>query len=210
MANNTEQRLKILTKAEREELYPIPQFDLLKRQKNFTLSEGELEVLNNLKLFNSQIYFILQLGYLRERPLIYDITFYERKDDIQFILEKYFPGQKFPRGSVSKRSRYNLINRALQFTHRSRADKIFHQELDTYLEDIATICVEPRYLFDECLNFYDRHKKVFDSYRTFRDKISQILSNERKRLEVLLTKKLSPGTKSFFDNYCWLKILYPI
>jgi len=198
MANNTEQRLRILTKSEREELYSIPQFDLLKRQKNFTLSEDELEALNNLKLFNSQIYFILQLGYLRERPLIYDIIFYERKDDIQFILEKYFPGKKFPRGAVSKRNQYNLINKALQFTHRSRADDIFYQKLDTYLDDIATICVEPRYLFDECLNFYDLHKKVFESYRTFCDKISHVLSNERKRLESLLNKKLSLATKSFF------------
>ncbi len=52
-STNTEQRLKILTKSEHEELYSIPQFDLLKRQKNFTLCEEELEVLNKVKLFNS-------------------------------------------------------------------------------------------------------------------------------------------------------------
>ncbi len=195
---NTDHRLKILTKAEREELYSIPEYDLLKRQKNFTLCEEELEAVNNLQLFNNQIYLILQLGYLRERPLIYDFAFNDRKDDIKFILEKYFPGRKPPRGSVSKRSQYDLINKALQFTHRSRTDKQFYRQLDIYLKDTATICVEPRYLFDECLNFYDLHKKILDSYRTFSDKIRQVLSNERKRLETILNKKLSASTKAYF------------
>lgn len=67
MKNKTKQ-LRILSQKEIEEIYGQPQFAQVDRQYFFSLAPEEEEATTSLHSVKSRVFFILQLGYFRNRP----------------------------------------------------------------------------------------------------------------------------------------------
>ena len=121
--NASHKKISILTSAEIKDLYATPEFTIDLREQHFALSDEEIDIVNNLGRFETKVYFILLLGYFRVRPVYHSFMFREQKDDIHNIIDRYFSGSKFPRGNISKTSRFNLLNKVLAIKHYVKADK---------------------------------------------------------------------------------------
>ncbi len=67
--------------------------------------------------------------------------------------------------------------------------------MDAYLADVATICAEPRYLFDECLAFFARERIALPGYTVIQDLVSRVLIAESQRIETILAGCLRKNTK---------------
>tara|TARA_R110002167_G_scaffold359135_1_gene575578 strand:- start:33 stop:272 length:240 start_codon:yes stop_codon:yes gene_type:complete len=59
----SKREINLLTKKEVEERYDIPDFNDAEREQYFCLSSSELKLLKNYRTVNTQIHFVLMLGY---------------------------------------------------------------------------------------------------------------------------------------------------
>lgn len=97
---NKNKLLSILSDAEQEALYGIPDFDDAQRLEFLALDESELALVNNRKGLHAQLFCILQIAYFKAKHLFFRFGWDDVQDDFKFVLSRYFPGEpppdKFP------------------------------------------------------------------------------------------------------------------
>ncbi|WP_258576548.1 DUF4158 domain-containing protein [Candidatus Pantoea persica] len=62
------------------------------------------------------------------------------------------------------------------------------------LKDVATICMDPKYIFGELLAFPGQNRIALPGYSTIQDLISEALNYERERVSSILSNKMSVST----------------
>lgn len=85
--------LSILSEAEQEALYGIPDFDDMQRLEFLALDESELALANSWKGLHAQLCCILQIAYFKAKSLFFRFEWNDVRDDCNFILSRYFPGE---------------------------------------------------------------------------------------------------------------------
>ena len=91
MSKQTDKRRYILSQSEINELYCLPRLNNIQREQSFSLADEELKAANQLSSLSSKAYFILLLGYFREKPVIGQFRFREVKDDLRYVVNRYYP-----------------------------------------------------------------------------------------------------------------------
>jgi TnpA family transposase len=195
MAKRNDKRRYILSQSEINELYCLPRLNNVQREQCFSLTDEELSAVNQQFLLGSKLYFILLLGYFREKPVIAQFHFGEVKEDLKYVIDRYYPGQRLPRKDPSQSQVYYLRKKLLDRLHYRNLDGKLKINLENYLADVATICAEPRYLFDECLAFLARERIALPRYSVIQKLVSLVLTAEYQRIEAILTNCLREKTK---------------
>ncbi len=103
---NKNKLLSILSDAEQEALYGIPDFDDAQRLEFLALDESELALVNNRKGLHAQLFCILQIAYFKAKHLFFRFGWDDVQDDFKFVLSRYFPGEPPPDKFPSKHERY--------------------------------------------------------------------------------------------------------
>jgi hypothetical protein len=195
MSKQTDKRRYILSQSEISELYCLPRLNNIQREQSFSLADEELKAANQLSSLSSKAYFILLLGYFREKPVIAQFRFREVKDDLRYVVNRYYPEQKLPRKNPSQSQVYYLRKKLLSMLHYRNLDGDIKPNMDAHLADVATISAEPRYLFDECLAFFARERIALPGYTVIQDLVSRVLIAESQRIETILARCLRKNTK---------------
>ena len=195
MSMQPNKRRHILSQSEISEQYCLPRLNNIQREQAFSLTDGEIKAVNQQLALSSKVYFILLLGYFREKPLIAQFHFRDVKDDLKYVVNRYYPGQKLPRKNPSQSQVYYLRRKLLSMVHYRNLDGDLKPDLDAYLADVATICAEPRYLFDESLAFFARERVSLPRYTVIQDLVSRVLIAESQRIETILAGCLRKNTK---------------
>jgi hypothetical protein len=142
------------------------------------------------------VYFILLLGYFRSRPIVFNFSFTQVSNDLDYVRSKYFSDKDMSLEDLSPTTKTKLINKLLKYTgftaYQSKLDK---EPLLKRLNDVVKINLEPRYVFDECIAYFGQNRIALAGYTTLQDTISTVLSNERNRIEMVLLDSLSSGTR---------------
>lgn len=142
------------------------------------------------------MYFILLLGYFRSRPIVFNFSFTQVSNDLDYVRSKYFSDKDMSLEDLSPTTKTKLINKLLKYTgftaYQSKLDK---EPLLKRLNDVVKINLEPRYVFDECIAYFGQNRIALAGYTTLQDTISTVLSNERNRIEMVLLDSLSSGTR---------------
>lgn len=81
-------RINLLSNVEVIDLYARPDFNDDERELYFTLNEQEQIILNSYTTINTQLYFILQLGYFKAKQQFFK-CFATAQYDIKFILKHH-------------------------------------------------------------------------------------------------------------------------
>lgn len=100
------ERLAVLSNAEQEALYGLPDFDDAQQLEFLVLDESELALVNSRKGLHAQLCCILQIAYFKAKSLFFHFNWHDVLDDCNFILSRYFPGESIPLQSPSKYERY--------------------------------------------------------------------------------------------------------
>ena len=195
MSKQTDKRRHILSESEINELYCLPRLNNIQREQSFSLADEELKAVNQQSSLSSKVYFILLLGYFREKPFIAQFRFRDVKDDLKYVVNRYYPGQTPPRKNPSRSHVYYLRRKLLGMLHYRNLDSDIKPYLDTHLADVATICAEPRYLFDESLAFFARERVALPRYTAIQELVSRVLIAESQRMETILAGCLRKKTK---------------
>ena len=206
MQRTNEKRIFILNSSEEAELYARPNFSHQERDEYFYLDDESQVIVDGLRKRETKAYFILLLGYFRAKPVIHHFNFTDVETDLDYVCKKYFnrkPGS-WPEPPLSTRTK--LINKVLNVTGFSLYKPNRHKaKLLSRIQDIATICIEPKYVFDECLTFFGQQHIVLAGYTTLQEIVSEVLVSERLRVEKLLSSCLSEKVKSQLRKVLYAK-----
>ncbi len=201
MSHTNKKRIQILSQDEINELYERPAFNHAEREEYFVLDADTLKAISTMDKLETKLYLVLLIGYFRAKPVIPVFQLKEVKEDIDYLCRTYFPGKKARFTTIPKSTRSKLVSKMLSILGFDRFSKAQHQEnLVDRLRDVATICTDPRYIFDECLAYFGQHRLALAGYTTLQDLITEALSTERQRTELILSQQMSELTLQRLRN----------
>ncbi len=88
--------LTVLSDAEQEALYGLPDFDDGQQLKYLSLSEAELALAMSRSGFHAQVYCILQISYFKAKHAFFRFAWTtDVGSDVAFVLNRYFNGKAF-------------------------------------------------------------------------------------------------------------------
>ena len=138
------ERLTILSDAEQEALYGLPDFDDAQRLEYLALTETELALASSRPGLHAQVYCVLQIGYFKAKRAFFRFDWSEVEDDCAFVLSRYFHGEPFERKAITKHERYTQRERVAElFGYRPWAADFLPQLAQQARQtgDAAIVCV---------------------------------------------------------------------
>jgi hypothetical protein len=96
------ERLTVLSDAEQEALYGLPDFDDTQRLEYLALTETELALASSRPSITAQVYCVLQIAYFKAKHAFFRFDWNEVEDDYTFVLSGYFHGETFERKAITK------------------------------------------------------------------------------------------------------------
>ena len=190
------ERLTVLSDAEQEALYGLPDFDDAQRLEYLALTETELALASSRPGLHAQVYCLLQIGYFKAKHAFFRFDWSEVEDDCAFVLSRYFHGEAFECKPITKHEHY---------TQRERVAALFGYQLWTadYLPQLGQQAtqtvrrdVTPGFVATELIVWLNKHKIIRPGYTTLQELISETLSTERRRLGGLLAEVLDDAAKA--------------
>lgn len=188
-------RIRILSNNEINELYQIPAFSSVEREEYFSLDNELRAIINSISKIENRIYMILITGYFRYKPVIHDISDAKNQKDIKYILGKYYPKVNGNiHMNISKRTKSRLTSRMLSILGFRQLTPDLKSFLIFRLKDVATICMDPKYILDELLAFLGQQRIALPGYSTVQDLISEVLNYERLRVSNIISSRMTDAT----------------
>lgn len=191
-----QERIKILSDSEIQEIYGFPIFTDEDRKTYFSLSDNEKRELNTLSNFGTKIYFNLQLGYFKAKQLFFNHDNYDTKTDITFILKNSFCiDTKTSDIEIPKVNKKRCHDKILHLFDYNLCDEKIKRELNQKANQTATIYSNPIYIFNQILTYLESNRIVLPGYSTLQDIVSKSITFEKKRTESLI-KEIPDEIKS--------------
>ena len=190
------ERLSVLSAAEHEALYRLPDFDDGQQLAYLSLSETELALATSRPSCSAQIYCVLQIGYFKAKHAFFRFDWSMVEDDCAFVLSRYFHGEAFERKEVTDHEHYTqrgLIADLLGYRLWSTA---FLPQLVQQAAQIMHRDVTPGFVATELIVWLNDHTIVRPGYTALQDLIAKALSAERQRLGTLLEHALDDRAKA--------------
>src|SRR5471030_3359162 len=107
MRGDSNERLTILSEAEKTALYGIPVFDDFQRVEFFAMTEAERSLALQRRGILKQIYLLLQIGYFKAKQAFFQFSLDDvPPEDVAFLLQRYFPGKTLTIEPLSAKEYY--------------------------------------------------------------------------------------------------------
>ncbi|HFD3737944.1 TPA: Tn3 family transposase [Pseudomonas aeruginosa] len=191
---NKNKLLSILSNAEQEALYGLPDFDDAQRMEFIALDECELALVNSRKGLHAQLFCILQIAYFKGKHLFFRFTWNDVLDDCHFVLSRYFPGNSLPKKTPSKYERYAQREKICALYGYQPWSSSLSSQLEQQAVHIARRDVTPNFIATELIIWLNDQKMIRPGYTTLQELVSRALSDERKRLGCILNDTLDDAT----------------
>jgi len=184
MRGDRNKRLTVLSVTEKLALYGLPDFDDFQRIEFFAMTKAEHALVFRHHGFTAQVYCLLQIGYFKAKQAFFRFSLKDvSREDIDFLLQHYFPGQAVAIRSLSKNEYYAQRNEISSlFGYRLWSDSY----LPVLLEKatlLARMDVTATFLLTELIVFLNSQRIVRPGYSTLQTLIGDALVAERQRLE---------------------------
>ncbi|WP_326526789.1 DUF4158 domain-containing protein, partial [Dokdonella sp.] len=194
--SNKNKLLTVLSDAEQEALYGLPDFDDVQRLEYLALTETELAFASSRPGLPAQVYCILQIGYFKAKHAFFRFAWSEVVDDCAFVLSQYFHSEPFEHKPITKHEHYAQRERIAElFGYRSWVagflPQLAQQAAQTVRRDVM-----PGFIAAELIVWLNEHKIIRPGYTTLQALVSEALSAERRRLGGLLAEVLDEPAKT--------------
>ena len=196
MSDGNSKRLALLTDAEQEALYGLPDFDEGQQLEYLSLTEAELALASSRPHRQAQIHCILQIGYFKAKQAFFRFGWDDVEDDIAFVLTRYFQGETFERNSITDHEHYTQRRLIAELQGYQQWTSDFRARLSQQVTQTAQRDVTPGFVATELIVWLNEQKIVRPTYTTLQEVISEALSAERRRLGNLLEQVLDEAGKA--------------
>ena len=190
------ERLTVLSDAEQEALYGLPDFDDAQRLNYLALTETELALVSSRPGLHAQVYCLLQIGYFKAKHAFFRFDWSEVEDDCAFVMSRYFHGEAFERKPITKHEHYTQRERVAELFGYQLWAAGFLPRLGQQATQTVRRDVTPGFVAAELIVWLNKHKIVRPGYTTLQKLISETLSTERRRLGGLLAEVLDDAAKA--------------
>ena len=189
--DNPGKRQTILSDAERQDLYGVPDFSPEERDYYFSLDSREMRIMKKMGKPRSKVYFILQLGYFKARNTFPPFKFEDVKDDVQYIIATYFSREKGNfKGSVCGKYLKSYQRSILELLKFKSGDASTAEQIKKKAAGLSKLQPDPFYIFSELLSFFEREKIVLPAYSLMQKIIGRSILNEKLRLETVINRHI--------------------
>lgn len=185
-----DKRIQILSEAEIEAIYDYPIFLPEDQLYFFELDENLLASLKLLKTTEVKIHFILMLGYFKAKSIFYQINPDKSKNDIAYLMKRFFPNQTFKAKKLSKNSTTKIkhfIKTYFQIGSAKQQKNKIHKKLRA----LARLNIIPTQLVKAFLNDLYSEKIPIPAYSTLQTLIGETITREENRLSRIIAKYMT-------------------
>ena len=190
------ERLTVLSDAEQEALYGLPDFDDAQRLNYLALTKTELALATSRPGLHAQVYCLLQIGYFKAKHAFFRFDWSEVEDDCAFVMSRYFHGEAFERKPITKHEHYTQRERVAELFGYQLWAADFLPQLGRQAAQTVRRDVTPGFVAAELIVWLNKHKIVRPGYTTLQELIRETLSTERRRLDGLLAEVLDDAAKA--------------
>lgn len=186
------ERLSVLSELEEFAFYGFPDFNDEQRLTYFAYEDKEWELISKCSSLHAKVACALQIGYFKAKKIFFRFSLHKiPKEDLDFILSRYFPQQSLKTFQITKYEYYFQREAICQLF----GYKLWSQELSCQLKDRSKLSVKrdisPYFIARELLDFLQTQKIVRPGYTTLQTIVSSTLSEERQRLKSCLQQHLT-------------------
>ncbi len=193
--NSEDKRLSVLSDAEQEALYGLPDFDEAQQLEYLALSEAELALALSRPGLNAQIHCILQIGYFRAKHAFYTFAWDEVADDCAFVTSRYFQDQEIAPHPITKHERYTQHERITTLFGYQPWSSTWLPRLESRAAQLVRRDVTPSFVALELITALGDQRVIRPGYTTLQEIVSKALADERRRLGTVLDSLLDDPLK---------------
>jgi hypothetical protein len=190
------ERLTVLSDAEQEALYGLPDFDDAQRLEYLALTEAELAIASSRPGLQAKVYCVLQIGYFKAKHAFFRFDWNDVEDDCAFVLSHYFHGEAFEHKLITKHEHYSQRERIAELFGYQPWAADFLPQLAQQAAQIVRRDVTAGFVAAELIVWLNEHKVIRPAYTTLQELVSEALSVERRRLGGLLAEVLDESAKA--------------
>lgn len=174
-------RIELLSHTEVEELYELPEFNAHEQQLYFSLNKTEQAALAQFTKFKTRLYFILQVGYFKAKQQFVPFSFDDVSNDIQFIMNAYYPDLKSTvfTGCISREYIRKQRQAILALYNYRNWSPEYLFEIERHIGKLLKYYPQAHSAFRQLLAYFDHQKITIPSYRTFQDMFSLAFATEK-------------------------------
>jgi TnpA family transposase len=193
---NTNKRLSVLSDLEEFAFYGFPDFNDEQRSTYFLFEDKEWELISKCPSLHAKVTCAVQIGYFKAKKMFFRFSLHKiPKDDLDFILSRYFSDQPLKTFCITKYEYYLQRESICELF----GYKLWSQEFSLQLKTRAQLSVKrdisPNFIARELLDFLQIQKIVRPGYTILQSLVSSALSEERQRLKSCLQKHLNDSHK---------------
>ena len=193
---NINKRLSVLSELEEFAFYGFPDFNDEQRSTYFVFEDKEWELISKCPSLHAKITCAVQIGYFKAKKMFFRFSLHKiPKDDLDFILSRYFTGKPLKTFCITKYEYYLQRESICELF----GYKLWSQESSLQLKMRAQLSVKrdisPNFIARELLDFLQTQKIVRPGYTILQTLVSSALSEERQRLKSCLQKYLNDSHK---------------
>ena len=183
MLDASNKLLTVLPESEKSAFYDIPEFNDKQRLEFLTLTGEELELAFQRTTVAKQIYCIIQISYFKAVRIFFRIDWQQiAKDDISFILFKYFRNHKFIEETISKREHYTSCSLITNYFSYQIWDSSFYSKLQEQAYLISQRDVNSQVIALELLTYLQEQKIIRPGYTTLQRIVSEAINRNNNQL----------------------------
>lgn len=183
------ERLTVLSEAEKAALYESPDFDDAQRLNYLNLTAEEQALMRGRANLAAQVHCAIQIGYFKAKHLFFsfDRDELEVQDDINFVMQEYFPEHMFFHPTtITKHQYYAQCHAIAAYFGYQLWSKEFEPLLIDKAAQILRRDVSPQFIVIELLAFMQEKKIMRPGYTTLQVIVRTALNTERNRLRAIL------------------------
>ena len=117
-----------------------------------------------------------------------------------YIINQHFPETNFSKKDIDINKHYSAQKMICGIYNYKRSDAEFIVNLNRYAKRLTTRDLQPKFVFDELLEFCEQHKIIRPKYSTLQRIVSKAISREEKRLTLKLERLLNKIEKNHLDS----------
>ncbi|QRX80824.1 Tn3 family transposase [Glaciimonas sp. PAMC28666] len=190
------ERLRVLSDAEEEALYGLPNFDDGQQLEYLALSEAELALATDRTGLHAQVHCILQIGYFKAKRAFFAFDWDEVFEDCVFVISRYFQDHAVPLLPISKHERYAQREGITALAGYQAWSSACLPWLGSKAAQLVRRDVTPSFVAMELVAALGERKIIRPGYTTLQEIVSGALTAERRRLGALLDGLLDEPLKA--------------
>lgn len=192
--------LTILSPEEISALDEIPKLDPDDRVHFFDITPEDSDYLNTQTNIYNKINYILQAGYFKAARQFYQFNFNDVRDDVHFIINHHFPKTVFPKKEVARNQHYGAQRAILKICGYQRYNTKFALLFSEQVNRLAKRDFNPRFIFEELLNFCEQQMVIRPKYSTLQSLVSAGILRQEKILFDKFGRLLDRDSKTSLDK----------